>query len=111
MTHPTAPDPALGTCRSCGARIRWVTTTDGKAMPLDPPIVPDGNVVPTYVEDPTGLRVVRAQILTTEQARAAHLARRPTWRSHFATCPRADAHRRAAATTPSPDHTPQELPL
>lgn len=114
-THPSTPDPDVSPCRSCGRSIRWVTTLDGKAMPLDP--VPDhdhdGTIVPVYVDDatPGAPRVVRAQVLTHRQALLARASGRPVWRSHFATCPHADTHRRAADTEPTPDHTAQELPL
>jgi hypothetical protein len=36
----------MTTCRSCPARIRWVTTLAGKPMPLDWDPTPDGNVIP-----------------------------------------------------------------
>ena len=35
----------MGTCRSCGAGIRWARTLKGKAIPLDPSPVDDGNLV------------------------------------------------------------------
>lgn len=111
--HPSTPDPALAACRSCGRTVRWVITLDGQPMPLDPVPDTDGTIVPVYVDDatPGAPRVVRAQVLTCRQALLARAAGRPVWRSHFATCPHADAHRRATATEPTPDHTPQELPL
>lgn len=66
-------------CRSCGKTIWWATTKTGKAMPLDGPD-PGGNV---WVLPPPDLQVVDAD--TPGAVRA---------RSHFATCPHADTHRR-----------------
>lgn len=82
--EPAAYDPA--TCKSCGARIRWVITTAGKRMPLDPEPHPEGTIVPVF--DPARDRPV-ARVLP------APPTDRDAWRSHFATCPNADQHRRA----------------
>lgn len=35
----------LGTCRRCGALLRWVKSTNGRPMPLDREPNPDGNVI------------------------------------------------------------------
>lgn len=35
----------LGTCRSCGRSIRWVTTALGRPQPLDPDPNEAGNIV------------------------------------------------------------------
>jgi hypothetical protein len=53
-------------CRSCSAAIIWLTTTSGKAMPVD-------------------ADSVKADDTTFDHAR--HV-------SHFATCPNATHHRR-----------------
>lgn len=75
-----------GTCRSCGARIRWVITSKGHRMPLDPNPHPQGNVVP------------QGQSITVLEPLAVVLPEpptdRPAWRSHFATCPNAAKHRK-----------------
>lgn len=34
----------MNTCRACPAPVRWVRTEAGRAMPLDPVPVPEGNV-------------------------------------------------------------------
>lgn len=63
------------TCRSCGAEIVWAITKSGKRMPLDAdPVTGLGVFVfdNGYAVDPPPLR-----------------------RSHFATCPNADEHRKA----------------
>lgn len=74
-------------CRSCGAPIRWVTTTGRKPMPLDVDPHPDGTVVPAH--DPARPGIVVAQVLP------APPTDRPAWRPHFATRPNADQHRQA----------------
>jgi hypothetical protein len=64
----------------------WVVTDKGRRMPLDPEPVRDGNVVFTgeYDDD-----VPRVRYLHRDEAPDV-----PTYKSHFATCPNADAHRR-----------------
>lgn len=64
--HPV-PVHERGTCRSCGAEIVWGLTEGGAAIPLNPRLL-------TVIDDAG--RVVRGR------------------ETHFATCPRADAHRR-----------------
>lgn len=73
-------------CRSCGAEIFYATTTTGKAMPLDVDPHPDGNVIVERQDGRLGCRVL---------GNAAPAARDEVrYRSHFATCPNAAAHRR-----------------
>lgn len=36
--------PSSSTCRRCGAQIRWVQSSNGRAMPIDPLPVPNGNL-------------------------------------------------------------------
>ncbi len=57
-------------CRSCGAEILWVKTTNGKDMPVD----------------------AKPERLMVAYANGYHLE--DCYRSHFATCPNADQHRR-----------------
>lgn len=71
----------MSACRSCGAEIFWAKTTSGRNIPLDadkvgPLIVPDGNL--EFVES-GAVMVVGAG---------------GKMRSHFATCPNANQHRR-----------------
>jgi hypothetical protein len=76
-------------CRSCGAPIRWVVTTSGKRMPLDPAPHVNGNVVPLRDRLEKGRDPI-AMVLPhppTDQ---------PAWLSHFATCANATQHRRGA---------------
>lgn len=72
-------------CRSCGAAVLWTTTTSGHLMPVDaePVQAPDtGNV---SIEWSAGGVVPVAQVVAP--APGLH-------KSHFATCPHADRHRR-----------------
>lgn len=68
----------MAKCRSCGAEIRWARTSHGKLMPIEP--------------DPEGafaLRNGRAVFVGKEDA-----TDEPRYRSHFASCPNAAAHRK-----------------
>lgn len=72
---------AFQTCSSCGAPIIWCKfATSGKPAPIDAEPVPDGNLVMM-----PGAKV--------EAARAG--ADGPLYKSHFATCPNAKAHRKS----------------
>ena len=64
-------------CSSCGASIRWARTEKGKAIPVDPEPVTDGNLI---VDEAGVARVVGAG--------------KGTHRSHFASCPEASQHRK-----------------
>lgn len=70
----------MSTCRSCGAEILWSETMTGKKIPLDPEQVLGGNIV-----------------LEAEGALARIVKPEPgvkRYRSHFASCPQAEQHRR-----------------
>ncbi len=64
------------TCRSCRAPIVWGRTKAGKKVPLDPP-------EKRYIARP---RAIFENLLDVEMVE--------TWTPHFATCPKADQHRR-----------------
>lgn len=81
---------ALAHCRSCSTPVRWVETTAGKRMPLDPDPCPDGNFEFTEADREDG--PVRA--LTAEQL--AGPAERYRYKSHFATCPQSRTWRKGA---------------
>lgn len=66
-------------CRTCKAPVRWVTTTSGRPMPIDPEPRADGNIM---LDDHDVAHVVGAN------------DPRGAWVSHFATCPDAATHRR-----------------
>jgi hypothetical protein len=68
--NAAALDP--GTCRSCGAPIFFVAMTSGKRMPLNQ--TPKKAVI---IDKATGQGSIQ-----------------DAYTSHFATCPKADQHRR-----------------
>ncbi len=74
----------MSTCRSCGARVRWAVTPAGKRMPVDPEPVEGGNLL-LSLDDPPVARVVDPSQLVIDDGQR--------FRSHFASCPNADAHR------------------
>jgi hypothetical protein len=76
-------------CRSCGAEIRWVHTVSGATMPLDYHPVPDGNIV-AVLPAPEGTEPL-ARVLGKDDPRPEG---QPLFKSHFATCPNANQHRR-----------------
>ena len=77
----------ISACRSCGAPIRWVRTTYGRLVPIDPDPVSNGNIV---IQPISG---------TADYVRkGAYIDQ--TWDryvSHFVTCPDADAWRKPRA--------------
>lgn len=74
-------------CRSCGSPISWATTPAGSLIPLDAQPHPTGNFA--VHRNDRGDLVARP--LKAEDQPDAHELRGI---SHFATCSRADAHRR-----------------
>jgi hypothetical protein len=76
-------------CRSCQAPILWARTERTKAMPVD--------AEPYTGDDPRGLFVLRRPNGMAPLAIAVPFGAfpgEPLYRSHFATCPHADEHRR-----------------
>lgn len=73
-------------CRSCGARIRWIRTVGGKAMPCNAELIRfnRGGGPETFVT-PEG-KVERGK-RDREGVITGYI-------SHFATCPNANQHRR-----------------
>jgi len=69
-------------CRSCNAEIEWAETPSGKGMPLDSAPTEKGNLVCI-----NGI----ARAATYEDRKL----KRPTYASHFATCPDASTFRKA----------------
>lgn len=78
-------------CRSCSAPIRWALTQKGRRIPLDPDPVPDGNLVLAPAVEP---RSTPTAIALTRHNDPPLNPDTPRYRSHFATCPNARAHRR-----------------
>lgn len=77
-------------CRSCGARIRWIKTISGKAMPCDAEEIRfnRGGGPETFVT-PEG---------KVERGRRCREGEYTGYISHFATCPFADCHRKRKPT-------------
>lgn len=89
-------------CRSCGSPIWFGLTVKNKRMPMDLAPVEDGNVIVDQdmklldrvasayagAPPPDGCRV---RVLTKGEAVDPDV---PRYSSHFATCPKADRHRR-----------------
>lgn len=72
---------AAGECRSCGQPVRWVETTQGKKMPLDPLPCPTlGNVEVR----PSGSQML-AFVYSPSMVPLS--VSRPVFRAHAATCP------------------------
>lgn len=98
-TTPYDPPPQqqlrTSTCKSCGARIAWVRTVEGRNMPMDVGPSEHGNL---RVVGRMGAHPVVAAY--ADAAAAAHAATmqglpdEPRWLSHFATCPNAAQHRK-----------------
>ncbi len=86
---PLPPPGNPGTCKSCGAAIRWVRTVSGKAMPLDPEPCPDGNVV--IAGDGAALTLAN---------KVAPLQPGPKYKSHYSTCPDAPRWRKQREVRP-----------
>lgn len=85
-------------CRSCGARIVFMVTTEGKSIPIEaedmggwdaPTTFEDGNLVRTErrVEDRLGGMVPEVRYVEPGEGR---------WKTHLATCKDADEWRKSA---------------
>lgn len=76
-------------CRSCHARITWLRTPGGKAIPVDEDPVEDGNIV----IDVERCQLVARVFKDAEMARS-FAPEEPRYVSHFQTCPDAPEWRR-----------------
>lgn len=78
----------MSTCKSCGAEIIWrYNETSGRKMPIDAEPSEDGNIM--LHADGLAAHVVPRGTIAEVQSLGIGLHR-----SHFASCPQADAHRR-----------------
>lgn len=75
-------------CKGCGELMTWVNTTQGRAMPLDPAPVPNGNVV--IVRDGGGGLLAEYLRRTDTPAPGT-----PRYQSHFSSCPERARFRRS----------------
>jgi hypothetical protein len=74
----------MSACKSCQAPIEWFTTTAGKAIPLDPGAVADGNLVVNAAGEVQAFGPLELLALPAGTIRR---------RSHYATCPDAASWR------------------
>lgn len=87
------------TCRSCQAPILWTETANGERMPVDEkPNQLHGNVLLEFTDDSPAPKLL-AGVLTRGQAAGARAEQKRLYRSHFASCPDADRHRRSRNKT------------
>ena len=78
----------MSKCKSCGANIIWIPTVSGKSMPCDAKPIP-------YKEDATGSLNLVTKDGRIVRAKADAKSDLVGYVSHFATCPNANAHRKA----------------
>lgn len=81
----------MAACRSCSAEIFWAQTVKGKRIPVDAAPAEDGNVELIGRDLDSGLPLAAVHPPGQDIVMAAE-----RFRSHFATCPNAAAHRRSA---------------
>lgn len=82
-------------CTSCGARVIWTKTRNGKAMPVNAQPSERGNLALTEWDRPeVGDTVILAEHLNPRQADGMRAAGRFTYVSHFSDCPNASEHRK-----------------
>lgn len=85
-------------CSSCSAAVFWrVNDATGNRAPIDALPTDEGNIV---LVQPDGFHVLTAAELDQVDPD------RPRYRSHFATCPRAHAHR-GSTRKPKPTNPDQ----
>jgi hypothetical protein len=75
-------------CKGCDEWMVWLLTTQGRAMPLDPDPVPNGNIV--IVRDGGG--GLLAEVLRRTDTPAPGT---PRYQSHFSSCPERARFRRS----------------
>ena len=78
----------MATCRSCAADVRWVRTTAGKLMPLDPDPRDDGNIIDTgrTAQGRGSGRVPVVEYVDPDAPTLPGLDPPVRYVSHFATC-------------------------
>ena len=76
----------MSLCRSCGAKIKWIETKNGKKMPVDPDYIDyeDAEVGDLLILDSGESIKVGPDSLLSYQGRV----------SHFSTCPQGDVWRK-----------------
>lgn len=83
----------------CGARMRWATTLTGSRIPLDPEPVDDGTFLLVAALEPAGAPIaIPVAAIADDRIMQLRQAGPRLFRSHFATCPNADDHRKRGST-------------
>ena len=80
----------VGTCRGCGAKIRWIKTLGGKSMPCDPEKV-------VYWQEPGGAQKIvtpNGEVVSARLDGDPQTATGVGYISQFATCPNRDKFRK-----------------
>lgn len=77
-------------CRSCAAPMVWAVTPSGKNIPINPDPVPEGNLVVEHKLRDDG----RGHFWEARPPSPLLDQDKPKYVSHFATCPKASAHRK-----------------
>lgn len=82
-------------CRSCKTPIVWTHTEKGKSMPVDAERAADGNIVLSMRGErwPVAVYQSKQDIETLKRQAATRGEELLLYKSHFATCPNAAAHR------------------
>ncbi len=65
----------MSECKGCGAEIKWIRTSKGKSMPVDPELI-DGNDSSTLVTE-------SGQVFSNQDGTSGITGYRP----HWASCP------------------------
>lgn len=106
----TGPPPDLTNrfpishCRTCGARIIWAQTQDLRAKPVDADPHPTAGNLELFDRGP-GLAPTAIVVPAVKRHG------KTLYRSHFATCPQADLHRKPRKATPAPAKPVQQLDM
>lgn len=109
----------MSRCRSCPAPVRWARTVYGSPMLLDLAPRPDGNVVvlghgrqlledaldPAAAEEALAAETGRVLVVGDPDRLRQVAATAALYVAHFATCPKANEHRRDRAQAAHPAGT------
>lgn len=83
-------------CRSCRSAIRWVTTVDGKPMPIDLGRDPTGILILVKITKAKGPPDWRVRVLRRDETPDPNI---PRYTPHWATCPDANGWRAQRAVS------------
>jgi uncharacterized protein YfaQ (DUF2300 family) len=89
---------SLPTCRGCGAVIRWIKSSAGKAIPCDPELLQEwlDSDAPATEKRRLALVTAEGQVIAGKQGSILTPGARAVegYVSHFASCPQAAQFRR-----------------